>query len=97
VNYLKAGIVYSDIITTVSKTYAEEIKTDFFGENLNNVLRKRSNDLYGILNGIDMEENDPAVDNRIFANYSVDNLEGKLTNKQMLQKSLGFRKELIFL
>ncbi|NLU25563.1 MAG: glycogen synthase GlgA, partial [Hungateiclostridium thermocellum] len=94
VNYLKAGIVYSDIITTVSKTYAEEIKTDFFGENLNNVLRKRSNDLYGILNGIDMEENDPAVDNRIFANYSVDNLEGKLTNKQMLQKSLGLQERI---
>ncbi|HHV30750.1 glycogen synthase GlgA [Acetivibrio mesophilus] len=94
VNYLKAGLVYSNIITTVSKTYAEEIKSDFFGENLNNVLNKRSNDLYGILNGIDMERNDPAVDDRIFANYSKDNLEGKLTNKQMLQKSLGLQERI---
>ena len=59
INYLKAGLVYSDIITTVSKTYAEEIKTDFYGERLNNVLNKRSADLYGILNGIDMERNNP--------------------------------------
>ncbi|HOM02015.1 MAG TPA: glycogen synthase GlgA [Acetivibrio sp.] len=94
VNYLKAGIAYSDIITTVSKTYAEEIKSDFFGENLNNLLQKRSNDLYGILNGIDMERNNPAVDDRLFANYSIDNLEGKLTNKQMLQKSLGLQERI---
>lgn len=91
VNYLKAGLVYSDIITTVSKTYAEEIKTDFFGENLNSVLNKRSNDLYGILNGIDIERNNPATDDRIFAGFTSDNLEGKLTNKQMLQKALGLQ------
>jgi len=94
INYLKAGIVYSDIITTVSKTYAEEIKTDFYGEKLNNVLYKRSEDLYGILNGIDMEKNNPETDDRIFANYSVHNLEGKLTNKQMLQKSLGLQERI---
>lgn len=94
VNYLKAGLVYSDIITTVSKTYAEEIKSDFFGENLNSVLNKRSNDLYGILNGIDMDKNDPTTDGRIFASYSKDNLEGKLTNKQMLQKSLGLKERI---
>lgn len=89
VNFLKAGIVYSDIITTVSKTYAEEIKTDFFGENLNNVLNKRADSLYGILNGIDMKANDPQTDDRIFAHFSADNLEGKLNNKHMLQKTLG--------
>lgn len=91
INYLKAGIVYSDIITTVSKTYAEEIKTDFYGENLNNVLNKRSNDLYGILNGIDMDVNNPASDDRIFANYTRDDLEGKLVNRHMLQKALGLQ------
>ena len=89
VNYLKAGLVYSDIITTVSKTYAEEIKTDFFGERLNNILNRRAQDLYGILNGIDMESNNPDTDNRIYANFSLDNLDGKMTNKQMLQNSLG--------
>lgn len=94
VNYLKAGLVYSDIITTVSKTYAEEIKTDFFGENLNSILNKRSGDLYGVLNGIDIETNNPETDDRIFANFSRDNLEGKLTNKQMLQKSLGLQERI---
>ncbi|TYQ16199.1 UNVERIFIED_CONTAM: starch synthase [Acetivibrio alkalicellulosi] len=94
VNYLKSGIVYSDIITTVSKTYAQEIKTDFFGENLNNSLIKRSEDLYGILNGIDMELNDPATDNRIYSNFDKNNLEGKLVNKNMLQKSLGLQERI---
>ncbi len=94
VNYLKAGIAYSDIINTVSKTYAEEIKTDFYGENLNSILNKRSGDLYGILNGIDMERNDPATDERIFANYSKDNMEGKLVNRHMLQKSVGLEERI---
>ena len=94
VNYLKSGLLHSDVITTVSKTYAEEIKTDFYGENLNHVLDKRSADLYGVLNGIDMERNDPATDERIFANYSVNNLEGKLQNKHMLQKTLGLQERI---
>lgn len=89
INYLKAGLVYSDVITTVSQTYANEIQTDFYGEKLNNVLSKRANDLYGILNGIDMEANNPQTDSRLYENFSVDNLDGKLTNKQMLQESLG--------
>lgn len=91
VNYLKAGLVYSDAITTVSKTYAEEIKTGYFGENLNNILTKRADDLYGILNGIDMVEMDPAADQRIFVNYDVEQLDGKLTNKNLLQKALGLQ------
>lgn len=89
INFLKAGIALSDIITTVSKTYAEEIRSDFFGENLNGLINKRSDRLYGILNGIDCEANDPATDRRLFANYDVDHLEGKYVNKRMLQKSLG--------
>lgn len=91
VNFLKAGLVYSNIITTVSKTYAEEIKTDFYGENLNSVLNRRSSDLYGILNGIDMEENNPSTDTKIFHNYSSQNLDGKLNNKHMLQKTCGLQ------
>ncbi|HOS69326.1 MAG TPA: glycogen synthase GlgA [Bacillota bacterium] len=88
VNYMKAGIAYSDIITTVSKTYAEEIKTDFFGENLNGILSKRTEYLYGILNGIDYEENDPDTDSRIYKNFNAENIEGKYENKRMLQELL---------
>lgn len=89
VNYMKAAIVYSDVITTVSKTYAEEIKHDFFGENLNGMINKRSGSLYGIVNGIDYQENDPATDKRIFKNFDAENIEGKYENKKMLQESLG--------
>lgn len=88
VNYMKAGIAYSDILTTVSKTYAEEIKTDFYGENLNSILIKRSDSLYGIVNGIDYQENDPITDERIFKNFNADNIEGKYENKRMLQNLL---------
>lgn len=89
VNYMKAGIVYSDVLTTVSRTYAEEIKYDFFGENLNGLINKRSDRLYGIVNGIDYRENDPATDPRIFANFDAEHLEGKYENKKLLQRSLG--------
>lgn len=89
VNYMKAGIAYSDIITTVSKTYAEEIKGDFFGENLNNILKTRSDSLFGIVNGIDYKKNDPMTDDRLFKNFDAKNLKGKYENKSMLQQSLG--------
>lgn len=89
VNYMKAGLYYSDVITTVSKTYAREIKYDFFGENLQGVLQERSADLYGIVNGIDNENNDPATDKRLFVNYDAEHLEKKYENKKMLQQSLG--------
>lgn len=89
VNYMKAGIAYSDIITTVSRTYAEEIKHDLFGEKLNGLIQKRADRLFGIVNGIDYKENDPATDERIFAAFDADNLSGKATNKRMLQQNLG--------
>jgi starch synthase len=89
VNYMKAGIAYSDVLTTVSRTYAEEIKYDFFGENLNGLINKRSDRLYGIVNGIDYKDNDPAADPRIFANFDAEHLEGKYENKKLLQRSLG--------
>lgn len=89
INFMKAGIVYSDMISTVSKTYAEEIKQDFYGENLNNLLMGRSDSLFGIVNGIDFEENDPATDKRLFANYDAQHPEGKYVNKRELQRSLG--------
>lgn len=89
VNYMKAGLVYSDSISTVSPTYAKEIKTDFYGEGLKDILNRRSGDLYGILNGIDYEKNDPATDMRLYTRYSADNIPLKVENKLQLQKDLG--------
>jgi len=91
VNYMKAGIMYSDIINTVSETYAEEIKSRYYGEGLDYILRMRDNDLYGILNGIDYDEFNPAEDKRIYYNYDKDNLEDKYKNKLELQKELGLK------
>jgi len=56
---MKAGLVYADIITTVSETYAKEIQTEKYGERLEGLLRKRSKDLYGIVNGIDYDVFNP--------------------------------------
>jgi len=89
VNFMKAGLVYSDSISTVSPTYAQEIKTSFYGENLNDILIHRSNDLYGILNGIDYQKNNPENDNRLYVPYSADNISKKYENKLRLQQDLG--------
>ncbi|HVJ09860.1 MAG TPA: glycogen synthase GlgA [Acidisarcina sp.] len=76
-NFLKGGIVYSDIITTVSRRYAEEIQTPEFGNQLDPILRKRSADLHGILNGVDYAQWDPATDGNIAGHYTARNLKGK--------------------
>ncbi len=89
VNFMKAGLVYSNSISTVSPTYAQEIKTDFYGEGLMEILLQRSGDLYGILNGIDYERNNPKTDSRIYTNYSADNISLKYENKKKLQEELG--------
>jgi len=89
VNFMKAGLVYSNSISTVSPTYSQEIKTDFYGEGLKDILVQRSRDLYGILNGIDFEKNDPKTDNRIYVNYSADTISLKYENKKRLQEELG--------
>jgi len=89
-NYLKGGIVYSDIVTTVSETYSHEIKTPFYGENLDGLMRARSNVLKGIVNGIDYEEYNPETDCFLYKNYNVDNFrKEKLKNKKALQKELN--------
>ncbi|MBR5155882.1 MAG: glycogen synthase GlgA, partial [Clostridia bacterium] len=89
-NLLKAGIVYSDVVTTVSPTYAEEIKTPLGGERLDGLLRARDNSLVGILNGIDYEEYNPKTDPYIAMNYSLRNVvEGKKQCKMALQTELG--------
>jgi len=88
-NFLKAALVYADLITTVSPSYAEEIQTAYYGERLDGLLRARHEDLHGVLNGIDMEEYNPATDPKIKQNYSPEHLEGKAACKQALQEELG--------
>lgn len=89
-NLLKGGITYADAITTVSQTYAEEIKMPFYGEKLDGLLRARSNDLRGIVNGIDYDEYNPETDKYIFKNYNISNFrKEKIKNKRELQKKLG--------
>lgn len=73
-SFLKSGIIYSDYITTVSNSYAKEIQTPTFGENMDGIFRRRSNSLTGILNGIDYEVWDPSTDSSIVANYSADSI-----------------------
>jgi starch synthase len=84
VNYLKAGLVYSDALNTVSSRYAEEIQTDEFGHGLQGVLKTRASDLHGILNGVDYDEWNPANDKEIPAQYTVKNHEKKLESKKKL-------------
>lgn len=86
VNVMKAAIVCADAVTTVSPTYAEEIKTEYYGEGLDSVLRANSYKLSGILNGIDTELFDPQTDRNILKNYGPSNFEDKAYNKKDLLK-----------
>jgi starch synthase len=88
-NMLKGALEYADIITTVSPTYTEEIKTPFFGEGLHGLFWERSKDFYGILNGIDYSEWNPATDSFIDTNFDITNFrELKAANKAALQREL---------
>jgi starch synthase len=89
VNFMKGGILFSNIVNTVSPTYAEEIKTPEYGEKLEGVLQARMDVLYGVLNGIDYDENDPKTDKRIPYNYDLKSLDGKQKDKEALQKEVG--------
>ena len=89
-NFLKGGLVYADAITTVSNTYAEEIKTPFYGEGLDGLMNARSHDLRGIVNGIDYDVFNPQTDKCLEKTYSVENFrKEKVKNKVALQKELG--------
>jgi starch synthase len=88
-DFLKGGIVYSDAVTTVSRKYAEEIQTPEFGNGLDSILRQRSGDLFGILNGVDYEEWNPATDSHIAAHYSAENLAGKKECRRDLLHAYG--------
>lgn len=89
-NLLKGGIVYSNYVTTVSDSYAEEIKTPFYGEGLDGLINARANDLFGIVNGLDYEEYNPQTDPLIYHNYTAKNFrKEKIKNKRGLQDEMG--------
>lgn len=93
-NLLKGGLVYADAITTVSDTYAEEIKTPFYGEGLDGLLRARAGDLRGIINGIDYDDFNPETDTYIEHNYNAVNFrKEKIKNKRALQAELGLEQD----
>ena len=93
-NMLKGGLSYASMITTVSNTYAGEIQTRFYGENLDAHLRYHNHKLRGIVNGIDCELWDSSTDELLPANYSAkDAVEKKKENKLALQKALGLEQD----
>jgi starch synthase len=93
-NFLKGGLVYCDMLTTVSRKYAEEIQTAEFGEKLEGTLRGRAADLRGILNGVDYSKWDPATDGNLAAHYSAENLAGKQKCRADLLGVFGLEKVL---
>jgi starch synthase len=86
INILKGGVVFSDLITTVSETYSKEIQTKEFGFGLEGILNKRGDSVFGILNGLDYSIWNPQTDRFIVKNYSPENLEDKYQNKRELQR-----------
>jgi starch synthase len=90
INFLKGGIVFSDVLNTVSETYAKEIQTKEFGFGLEGVLYEERESLYGILNGVDYEIWSPEADKNIRANYSSNDLSGKIECKKDLLSEYGF-------
>ena len=93
-NMLKGGLVFADRITTVSETYAHEIKNQFFGEKLEGLMNARSNSLTGIVNGIDYDEFNPETDIHLPAKYNAGNVyTEKVQNKLALQRELGLNED----
>jgi len=90
-NFLKAGVIFSDILTTVSSAYRREIQTEKYGFGLEKILKKRKDIFFSIRNGIDCEIWNPATDSCLAANYSASNLEGKKDCKLDLLKEFGLR------
>lgn len=95
ISLLKAGIVYSDAMTTVSPTYGREIQTSEFGMGMEGILQKRSATLHGILNGADYSVWDPAIDPHIASNYDSDHLSEKMVDKAALLKEAGLEPALL--
>jgi starch synthase len=90
-NFMKGGILFSDIVTTVSEKYAQEIKTPEYGYGLDGVLKDRSDDLYGVLNGVDYTEWNPETDPHIVSRYSAKDLSGKRKCKEDLRRVMKLK------
>ncbi|MEM6511976.1 MAG: glycogen synthase [Pseudomonadota bacterium] len=91
INFLKTGLLYADLLTTVSPTYAQEIQTDTYGMGLQDILQSRAGNLVGILNGVDYHEWNPETDPLIPANFSADDLSGKASCKLELMREMGLK------
>jgi starch synthase len=89
INFLKGGLLFAELLSTVSPRYAREIQTEEQGHGLDGVLRVRSADLYGILNGVDYEAWDPSRDPHIEARYDADHLDGKQACRRALLEAFG--------
>lgn len=92
-NGMRRGILHSDIINTVSKNYAREIMVQEYGELLDGLLRERRSRVYGVLNGIDYEEFDPATDKYLVSSYTAETLDERSKNKAELQSRFGIEQE----
>ncbi len=88
-NFLKGGIAAADAVTTVSRKYAAQIQTPEYGFGLDGHIRAHSHKLYGIVNGVDYSEWNPATDGYIAANYDIDDISGKVECKRELQERFG--------
>ncbi|MBE6041484.1 MAG: glycogen synthase GlgA [Clostridiales bacterium] len=93
VNFLQGAVIYSDAVTTVSPTYADEICSVQYGEGLEGLFTSRKYKLYGIINGIDRKSFDPKTDKNIFTNYSRNSMNKKVENKLALQRELGLKED----
>jgi starch synthase len=91
VGYLKAGVECADVVTTVSPTYAAEIRTPAFGMGLDGLLSHRSHTVFGVLNGIDMNAWDPATDKALTRNYTANSLHHRAENKVAVQERFGLQ------
>lgn len=89
INFMKAGVVYADVINTVSCKYSEEIQTIEYGYGLEGILRKRGEDVFGILNGVDYQDWDPSRDPHLAARYDLSDLSGKRMCKRDLLKEFN--------
>lgn len=94
INFMKAGLVYADVVTTVSPTYANEIKTELGGFRLDGVVRGRGADVHGILNGVDYDHWSPETDRFIARRYSVrEVIDGKRENQIALRKEMALAQD----
>ncbi len=88
-NFMKRGILYSDVVNTVSQTYSREILTPEFGEGLDKLLQELKGKIFGIVNGLDYKEFNPATDSLVEHHYSIDTIEKRHLNKAVLQREFG--------